>query len=208
MNDEHLDKILEQARGAYNRPPAPDLDALWTGIQSRRRHVNVSRSRGAGWWATRAVGVAAALVMAFALGRFTAADNMTVTVSPSAVTVAAETVEQPVTRVTTELLGETVVLLASLPEERSGSVPDTRFIQQAGALLTTTRVLLDSPAAAGNPQLHNLLEDLELVLAQIARLQRGGQSRVELELITEALQQQDLVPRIRSIAAGLNAGDD
>ncbi|HEU4798465.1 MAG TPA: hypothetical protein VFT63_06020, partial [bacterium] len=102
----------------------------------------------------------------------------------------------------------TVVLLTALPEERSDTIPDRRFTQQAGALLTTTRVLLDSPAAANDPQLHNLLEDLELVLAQITRLQKGDQARIELELITEALQQQDLVPRIRSIAAGLNAGAD
>jgi hypothetical protein len=117
-------------------------------------------------------------------------------------------VDQPVSAITTELLGQTVVLLAALPEERSDTVPDRQFTRQAGALLSTTRVLLDSPAAANDPKLLNLLEDLELVLAQIARLQQGGQSRIELELITEALQQQDLVPRIRSIAAGLNAGAD
>lgn len=208
MNDEHLDRILEQARGAYNRPPAPDLDALWRGVQSRRRPATRSRPRSATWWATRVSGLAAALVLAFALGRVSAVDNTNVAAAPAVARGNTEIVEQPVTVVTTQLLGETVVLLASLPEERSGTIPDSRFIQQAGALLTTTRVLLDSPAAAVNPQLHNLLEDLELVLAQIARLQHGGQSRVELELITEALQQQDLVPRIRSIAAGLNAGDD
>src|SRR5437868_4037942 len=69
------------------------------------------------------------------------------------------------------------------------------------------RLLLDSPAAL-DPELKGLLDDLELVLAQIARLParpRGGRdaSRSELELITRSLEQHDVVPRLRSAAAGL-----
>lgn len=205
MNDEHLDRLLERAGPAYRPPPVPDLEALWSGIEALRRP---RQTRTTAWWATRVAGVAAVLALTFTLGRVSARDGDTATPLAADATVPYLPVEQPVTSVTTELLGQTVVLLASLPEERSDTLPDRRFTQQAVSLLTTTRVLLDSPAATNNPKLHTLLEDLELVLAQIARLQQGGQSRVELELITEALQQQDLVPRIRSIAAGLNAGAD
>jgi len=208
MNDEHLDRLLERAGPAYRPPPAPDLDALWRGIDARRRPTRAGTSHTPAWWTLRVAGLAAALAIAFTLGRTTASDQA------ARDQVAAESgplnlpVDQPVSAITTELLGQTVVLLAALPEESSDTVPDRQFTRQAGALLSTTRVLLDSPAAANDPKLLNLLEDLELVLAQIARLQRGGQSKIELELITEALQQQDLVPRIRSIAAGLNAGAD
>jgi len=206
MKDEQLDHILDRAGASYRPPPAPDLDALWRGIDSRRRRSRPSGRRTPLWWGVRVTGIAAALAVAFTLGRMTAANRAAEPVT--AVAPPENLVEQPVTAVATELLGQTVVLLTALPEERSDTIPDQRFTQQAGALLTTTRVLLDSPVAANDPRLHNLLEDLELVLAQIARLQKGGQSRMELELITDALQQQDLVPRIRSIAAGLNAGAD
>ncbi len=207
MKDEQLDHLLERAGASYRPPPEPDLDALWRGIDARRRRSRGGVRRTPLWWGVRVTGIAAALAIAFSLGRMTAGPA-----EREAADIVAQTppdvVEQPVTAVATELLGQTVVLLAALPQERSDTVPDQRFTQQAGALLTTTRLLLDSPAAANDQLLHNLLEDLELVLAQIARLQKGGQAKMELELITDALQQQDLVPRIRSVAAGLNAGAD
>lgn len=206
MNDEQLDHILHRGGASYHTPPDPDLDALWRGIDARRRRSRASNRRTPLWWGVRITGIAAALAIAFTLGRLTAGGPAPDSLAP--VASSSPEMETPVTAVATELLGQTVVLLTALPEERSDSVPDQRFTQQAGALLTTTRVLLDSPAAANDPRLHNLLEDLELVLAQIARLQKGGQAKMELELITDALQQQDLVPRIRSIAAGLNAGAD
>jgi hypothetical protein len=206
MNDEQLDHILDRAGASYRPPPDPDLEALWRGIDARRRRSRASNRRTPLWWGARITGIAAALAIAFTLGRMSAGGPAAD--SPAPVSSSSQEMETPVTAVATELLGQTVVLLTALPEERSDSIPDQRFTQQAGALLTTTRLLLDSPAAANDPRLHNLLEDLELVLAQIARLQKGGQARMELELITDALQQQDLVPRIRSIAAGLNAGAD
>jgi hypothetical protein len=200
MNDEQLDHLLERAGASYRPPPAPDLDAIWRGVEARRHPIR-HRSIGRAWTLT---GLAAAVVLSFTLGRVTSrAPQATLAVD----TPSAPSAELPVSEVTTELLGQTVVLLTTLPAENEGRVPDSRFTQQAGALLTTTRVLLDSRAAASNPQLRNLLEDLELILAQIARLQNGN-AKIDLELITEALQQQDLVPRIRTIAAGLNAGAD
>jgi hypothetical protein len=77
---------------------------------------------------------------------------------------------EPYRQATTEYLGQTVALLASLPAAARDGQPDARFVTQAGELLSTTRLLLDSPAAASDPRLKNLLEDLELVLAQLSRL--------------------------------------
>jgi t-SNARE complex subunit (syntaxin) len=52
----------------------------------------------------------------------------------------------------------------------------------------------------------DLLEDLELVLAQVARLQsqRPGEA---ITLINEALEERDVVPRIRSAVADLSGSD-
>ena len=47
-----------------------------------------------------------------------------------------------------------------------------------------------------------LLQDLELVLAQVARLPKSRQQD-EMSLITNALEERDLVPRLRSAVADL-----
>jgi hypothetical protein len=113
---------------------------------------------------------------------------------------------EPYRQATTEYLGQTVALLTALPAAARDGQPDARFTTQASDLLTTTRLLLDSPAAASDPRLKNLLEDLELVLAQLSRLpsEHGGP---ELNLITEALEQRDVVPRVRAAAASISSDD-
>ena len=82
---------------------------------------------------------------------------------------------------------------------------DDKLVQQAQQLLGTTRLLLDSPF--GRDQgMRDLLEDLELVLAQVARMQpqRPGEA---LTTINEALEERDVVPRIRSAVASLSISD-
>lgn len=91
-------------------------------------------------------------------------------------------------------LYRTSVLLASLPSEHSGSVSDTAIATRASGLLTQTHLLLDSPAGA-DPTLHRLLEDLELVLAQVARLRARGNG-TDLQLIHQALTVHDVLPRV------------
>ena len=72
---------------------------------------------------------------------------------------------------------------------------------QARDLLTTTRLLLDSPAA-DDPRMRALLEDLELVLAQISQLEAGRDSR-NADLITQDMDQRSVLPKLRSaIPAG------
>jgi hypothetical protein len=107
---------------------------------------------------------------------------------------------------TSRYLGQTAALLVALPGELRAGRADQRFVSQAGDLLSTTRLLLDSHAAA-NADVRRLLEDLELVLAQIARLpaRRGAE---ELDLITQTLEDRDVVPRLRSAAAEISAQDD
>ena len=112
---------------------------------------------------------------------------------------------QPYDRTATTLLGQTAVLLSALPSGAPDVSRDRRFASQASDLLVTTRLLLDSQAGA-DPRLHDLLEDLELILAQIARIQHA-QGPDELHFITEALQERDLVPRIRALAAEMAAAD-
>jgi hypothetical protein len=223
MTDDQLDRLIDQARATYHAPPEPPLDALWSGIAQRRaeragaphspRRWSVRHLRATPWFPlASASALAAALVLSFTLGRVTAPTaptSATGTLASGQATTTAGTPapafeRTPETSATTELLGRTVVLLSALPREANDPSSAGRFAQQADELLMTTRLLLDSRAAERDATLRALLQDLELVLAQVARL-RAGETRTERELITEAMEQQDLVPRIRTVAAGLGA---
>ena len=77
---------------------------------------------------------------------------------------------------------------------------DATFANKAADLLVTTRLLIDSPAASQDPKLHSLLEDLELVLVQIAR-PHGEKNKGDLDLIHQAVEQGDVISRLNSAAA-------
>jgi uncharacterized membrane-anchored protein YhcB (DUF1043 family) len=97
---------------------------------------------------------------------------------------------------TSHYLGQAAALLISLPAKDASGRADAAFAKKAADLLVTTRLLMDSPAAQ-DQKLRNLLEDLELVLVQIARL-RGERSRSDLDLIHQAVEQGDVLSRLNS----------
>jgi hypothetical protein len=103
---------------------------------------------------------------------------------------------------TSQYLGQTAALLVSLPSEVKAGHAD-QFTSRAEDLLTRTRLLMDSPAA-DDPAMRSLFEDLELVLAQVVRLQTKG-NQIELDLINRALEQRDVIPRLRTAAADISA---
>ena len=78
---------------------------------------------------------------------------------------------------------------------------DQESMRQAGRwardVLTSTRLLLDSPAAK-DPQFRALFTDLELVLAQIVQLSGAPLQAGERDLIERAMRDRDLLPRLRS----------
>jgi hypothetical protein len=79
---------------------------------------------------------------------------------------------------------------------RSGHVDPVAFAA-ARQLLSTNRLLLDSRAGA-DPRSRQLLQDLELVLAQIAQLGVAGDSS-DVHIVTEDMDQGDVLPRLRTV---------
>jgi hypothetical protein len=84
---------------------------------------------------------------------------------------------------------------------------DTAAARQLGTwardVLGSTRLLLDSPAAS-DPRLRSLLDDLELVLAQIVQLSGAPLTDAERALLERSVRDRDLLPRIRSaVPAGV-----
>jgi hypothetical protein len=97
-------------------------------------------------------------------------------------------------------LGQATALLIALDGDAPRSGDDSRLVRRASELLTTTRLLLDAPTV--DEKTRALLEDLELVLTQVVRLQTES-GREDLRLIREALEQRDLLPRLHTaVVAG------
>lgn len=209
-NNEQLpDGVRLTARG-YNNPPElskADFDAMWSGIESEAFNAPaITRdASGAGrWFATgNLMRMAAVLVLGVAIGRFGLPRK-----APASTTVAqartdSVNIPEPYQATTSRYLGQTAALLVGLPSD--GTRADGANIGRAKDLLSTTRMLLDSPAAS-DPRLRALLEDLELVLAQVVRLQ-ADKSGDELDFIRQALEQRDVMPRLRTAVADFSADD-
>lgn len=215
LPDEKLDRLLAEAARDWRVPPAPPLDEMWARVESA--HFDAPRARrgpGMRWWAMMGTGVAAALVIGVGIGRSTAPGPGRAMDRATAVVVGAQGAAGtalpgtggPYASTATRYIDQTVALLATLPQGTRGAGAELTAAQ-ASELLTTTRLLLDSPMAANDPEMRNLLDDLELVLAQIARLQDSRTRRAELELINEAIEQREVMPRLREVAAGISASE-
>jgi|SRR2546429_1553369 len=195
MTDDRFDERLRDAAQDYHRPPATPREELWRRIAAARaaRERQVIVLRPALRWG---VGIAALLALGVAIGRWSARGGE----SSSSPVVAAGT-DQPSTlayRVAAaQHLTRTEALLTGFrAASRSPSVPAPQFATQARDLLATTRLMLDSPAAR-DPRLKGLLEDLELVLAQIAQLPASG-NREDIQSINQGLDQHSVLLRLRT----------
>jgi hypothetical protein len=176
--DDELEPGLRAMVEAYRQPPVPDREAMWHAIGAGRRALPA--------------GLAALLALGFGLGRWTAT-------APPGVPAAAQ--DDLVHRVAADdYLGRVEVFLTDFRAGAQASPADSAVSIQARRLLGTTRLLLDTPAG-DDRRLRPLLEELELVLAQIAQLPAGPEG--ELELINQGLDRQGTLARIRSkVTAG------
>src|SRR5216110_1745380 len=95
-----------------------------------------------------------------------------------------------------QYLTRTEALLTGFRSEARSGQADAQFARQARDLLGTTRLMLDSPAAQDG-RLKGLLEDLELVLAQIAQLPPRADTE-EVQLINQGLEQRSVLLRLRT----------
>jgi hypothetical protein len=217
MHD-RFDELLRDATRAYNRPPDEremPLDDMWGSIEAQSFPRTRRVTRYAQW-----LRIAAALVIGVGIGRLSFVIGQRsapprFTKSPAAPAVpreqplaTADSPQQPADPATSRYLGQAAALLIALPSESGAGRLDEPFIERANELLLTTRLLLDSQSGS-DPSMRNLLEDLELVLVQVVRLQkeREPSRRTELELIQQALDQRDVIPRLRSAASEYAADD-
>ncbi len=199
MDDQRFDELMREAAPTFRAPPEPPLDEMWASIE--REHFGVA-PRAKLWqrWYAPVIGMAATLFIGIGIGRVTSEPAAGPAIQGQSAALApvdeiADDVTGPYRAVTSRYLGQAVALLVALPASTEYNA-DGKLVERAGELLSTTRLLLDSPAA-DDPELRVLLDDLELVLAQVVRLSARRHEQ-EMELITDALEERDVLPRLQN----------
>ena len=192
MNEQDIERGLAQLKETWRVAGPPPLDRMWEAIEPNAFSAPV---RTPSRWLRTLLPLAAMLVIGFGIGRITPAANRAATESPPTIPVAASNEARPFVGVATDYLERVTALLVTLAGESGRGQPVEYKASQARDLLATTRLLMDSPDPI-EPQLRVLLEDLELVLAQIARLPARPDAP-DVYLIDQAMDQREVIPRLR-----------
>ena len=194
MNDDRFEELLRQAARDYHRPPETPRAALWARIEAARRQRR-AKPRViplAPLWRW-GLCLAAVLLLGVAIGRRIRPRDEA---PPPTSGVAAASSDVAYQLAAAQYFGRTETLLAGFRADARAGRLDSQFVAQARELLSSTRLLLDSPAGR-DPRLKPLLEDLELLLVQIALLPTGRGSE-DVELITQGIDQRSVLTRLRT----------
>jgi hypothetical protein len=199
MDDDQLDEPLRAAARGYHAPPATPRKAMWRAIDDRRRADRVRRPAPRRWipWAAAA---SALLAVGAALGRLSAPGTASpgAGAAPVPARVTAPRVNETAYRMATlEHLGQSEAFLTLFRTSLHTGGRERLATATARQLLASNRLLLDSPAAR-DPRTHLLLEDLELVLAEIAQLPADA-SVGERKLVGEGMERGAVLPRLRTV---------
>jgi hypothetical protein len=206
MLDDRFDDLLRESARDYNDPPETPREEMWAAIKAQtaegaEKAGEAAKARGILPFRSLrpfrlAAGIAALLALGIGLGRLTVRRPAPL---PAPMVVATETPRAKGAAyqiATTEHLSQSEAFLTLFRASLSGGGNERLASATARQLLATNRLLLDSPAATdGKTRL--LLQDLELVLAEIAQLSPQPRAR-DLDLITEGLEQGGVLSRLRT----------
>lgn len=205
---EPLEEPMRTLARQYHEPPAAPREEMWSVIASHRNSARAEsvepllfRRSAVPSFRRRAfrigAGIAALLLLGIGIGRMTAPRS-------AAPAVAEASMADDPSAVAFELAAgrhlersETFLTLFRASVQSGGS--DEFSNASARELLMSNRLLLDSPAS-DDPRVRRLLEDLELVLAQIAQLPAEG-TRADAGLITDGMEAGSMLPRLRSVTS-------
>lgn len=203
MMDQHEDPKFEawlkDAARSYHSPLPTPREGMWQRIEAARHHKPVIALRP---WMRWALAAAAMLALGIGIGRWSTHPS---TVRTGTAVATTDTAQPDVAYqvAATQYFSRTEAFLTSFRDDIGSNhgVNRARLASQARDLLTTTRLMLDSPA--GNDQrMRALLEDLELVLVQISQLD-AAQNGHDADLINQGMNQTNVLPKLRSaIPAG------
>ena len=210
--DPAFDEWIRKVAPTLNAPNAAPRLEMWAAIQAARRTAAATPRRRPPW--TLLSAIAAALLLGVALDRVALqkpdAPSTPIVAERPATPSDASDPSRLYRMAAAQTLTQAEALLTAF--RASGTPDESRAgMQQLGSwgrqVLGSTRLLIDSPAG-DDPQLRALLEDLELVLVQIIQLSGGKLDPADRELVKGALENSDLLPRIRTaVPAGVPGAD-
>ncbi|MGQ0703141.1 MAG: hypothetical protein ACT4PM_08425 [Gemmatimonadales bacterium] len=203
MDEKELQEHLEDLKTTWRVPREVPLTEMWDAIEAR---AFPAPRKGSPWIRT-ILPMAATLVLGFGIGQFAPAllgpeesrEPQVAELSSAAPPSRRATESVPFVGVANNYLDRVTALLVTLNEESRRGQSLERTSERARDLLATTRLLLDAPEIT-DPRLRDLLEDLELVLAQIARLPTRAPDP-DVYLIDQALDEREVLPRLRVMLA-------
>jgi hypothetical protein len=195
MNDDQWDERLRRTAQDYNAPPETPRDEMWRAIQARRRHTRGVPMSPRHWipWAAAA---AAVLALGVGLGRLSLPNGPQPAPAPVATQTSPRANATAYRLAAAEHLGQSEVFLTLFRASIRPGGDERLASATARELLATNRLLLDSPAVQDR-KTRLLLEDLELVLAEIAQLTPQSHER-DLDLIREGIERDGMLPRLRT----------
>lgn len=199
-SDSELDRQMIEAARQYHDPPSVPREEMWQAIRARRQAPRRITSTPALRWTTWSVGIAAVLMLGIAIGwqasRMGSGSQPGVASAEPSGDAAAKPGASPALHLATlQHLNQAEAFLTLFRASvRSGQ--DAPLARETARQLLTSNRLLRSSRAAEDPTMQTLLDDLELVLAQIAGLRDDSWSG-ETDLITEGLEQKAVLPRLQ-----------
>lgn len=207
MHDDQNDPLPPDLVASYHQPPETPRDAIWARIQAERTsapaeppvlpfptravgRLRTPASRALAW----VTGVAALLAVGVGVGRLIPLGGDPV---PAGVVAGAGSAPDRTANVmgmaVRQYLSRTETLLVGV----SAGDESSQFAGLARDLLGITRLLLDSESLT-DPATRVLLEDLELLLAQLVVLPSTPNPDQERSLITAGMASQNLMDRLRN----------
>ncbi|MEO8562797.1 MAG: hypothetical protein ABI601_12020 [bacterium] len=203
-DDEKFDDFLRHAASDYNAPTTPRADAIWSAIEPDVARAIAPRRRS---WSARVlfVGAAAAatLVLGVGIGRWSSQPTVLVR-APASNSTASVSSNSQARALTLDHLADAEVFLTTVRYELESGLPDADRAARSRELLGRTRVLLGA-SQHRSPEVARLLQDLELLLAEISALP-PGRSSLDRTILDESIRDGDVIPRIRATLPAHAAG--
>ncbi len=197
MTEERFEEFVRRAAQDYHRPPETPREVMWARIaaqRAERRLARTARRPVATVWVRWGLAAAAVLALGVAIGRSTAPvrqANAPVSGTSSAGNIVPTAFEVAAA----DHLRQVETFLTVFRSEAQGRRID-HPAGMARELLQNTRLLMDSPAGR-DPRLAAVLDDIEIVLAQIASYS-GDHDRSDLQLIDQGIEQRGLLMKLRA----------
>lgn len=196
LDERRNNSLIDVARATYHVPPATPREEMWAAIERGSAVRPIRRTVTPAWWGAMAAGIV--LAAGIAIGRWSTdlGDRGTTTMAtaPSPALRSTDSVSAIYHATAQRHLAQSEVLLTEYrARAREGNAPDVT--EWARDLLGTTRLLMDSPVGS-EARMRTMLEDLELILAQI--VQASASREKGTDFVERALEESALLEKLRT----------